>query len=162
MMLWSLGLVLLPHRLLAQLRGQPAAPDLHAAMVAYADVILPADQTPSASQLGSHRQILERAARDQRFRSILEHAVARLDTQCRLRFGRGFLQASAMQRHALVEEIAARPLDDLHGWFFHATRAELFQHYYAHPASWSGLGIDAPPQPVGYPDAMDPPQGSKA
>ncbi|MEM7524321.1 MAG: hypothetical protein AAF360_11295, partial [Pseudomonadota bacterium] len=61
------------------------------------------------------------------------------------------------QREALVGLIADLPETDLLGWFFIATRAELFLDYYGRAAAWPGLGFDGPPQHDGFPDAASPP-----
>ncbi|MBY8974320.1 gluconate 2-dehydrogenase subunit 3 family protein [Rhodobacteraceae bacterium NNCM2] len=130
--------------------------DLETRLISYADTILPADETPSASQLGSHARILARAEGDERFRQILVFGLDTLDEICRRSSGRPMTDTSDEYRHLAVAEISRRPPSDLVGWFFAATRAELFFDYYARPESWPGLGIDAPPQPVGYPDHAAP------
>uniref|UniRef100_UPI003F695613 hypothetical protein n=1 Tax=Methylophaga sp. TaxID=2024840 RepID=UPI003F695613 len=41
--------------------------------------------------------------------------------------------------------------------FFERIKSDAFIFYYANPASWYGLGLSSPPQPVGYPNHDQPP-----
>ena len=119
----------------------------------FADVILPRAITPSASDLGSHRRILRRAGTDPRFASIVTAALDLMDRVSQQSHGRDFVSASPATQVAIVTGMSEAPEDTLPGWFFRAARAELFMDYYARPESWTGLGIEGPPQPVGHLDA---------
>ncbi|MEL6598753.1 MAG: gluconate 2-dehydrogenase subunit 3 family protein [Pseudomonadota bacterium] len=132
---------------------------LETRLIAFSDVILPRDDTPSASDLGSHRRILSRAADDERFAGIVEAALDLLDRVSDQRHGKPFVALGDEARHDIIAEMAEAPEDTLPGWFFRAARAELFMDYYARPESWAGLGLEDPPQPAGYLDASEAPEG---
>ena len=41
---------------------------------------------------------------------------------------------------------------------FALLRREVMRLYYSQPPAWPSLGLDGPPQPIGFPDYTDPPQ----
>jgi len=129
---------------------------IYTLLLAYTDTIIPRDEKLGAVDLGAHERIASRMRSDQGFLTIVEASLKSLDKRAKVRFGAPFDRLDQQRRELIVGEIARRPIEDMLGWFFNATRAEIFMAYYARPESWSGLGINRPPQPYGYPDAQHP------
>lgn len=48
----------------------------------------------------------------------------------------------------------AMPWESPAGLFFGVMRNTVMAAYYAEPASWRGLALDRPPQPLGFLDAV--------
>jgi hypothetical protein len=140
------------------LDGRDTAATTTATLRAYLDTLIPGDETPSASQVGVVEKLLARAAADAEFGRLLDAGCLRLDQLARHRGAEDFAALSEADREAIVGQAADGDagLDLI--VFFGETRAEAFQHYYAHPASWVGLDYPGPPQPAGFLDHADPPR----
>lgn len=138
-------------------RPEPAA-SLSATLRVYLDVLIPADETPAASQLGVDRDLLDRGRTDAGYQQLLERGVAWLDRQARESFGKDFVSLEESARVSVVTRAAEAGMDTLEGLFFAATRDDAFRSYYARPEGWHGLvGYHGPPQPLGYMDQHRPP-----
>ena len=124
---------------------------------AFLDTLLPADESPSASELGVHRHIIA-AARSSRSRHLLRAGCAWLDREARQRGAADFASIDQSARDAIVARAAAAPRRSLPRIFFDAVRANAFKLYYADARSWVGLGYEGPPQPAGFPDHAAPPR----
>lgn len=120
------------------------------------DVLIPSDETPGALQLGVAKKILHKASQDTQYRRLIREGCAWLDSKARSRGGAGYLSLHEGNREKVMEELAGSPAGSLPGIFFGQLRSDAFFHYYAHPASWKGLGYKGPPQPDGYPDYTEP------
>ena len=117
---------------------------------AFCDTLVPADElTPAASALGVPATIL---------RDLRGHALAErlLDAGCVWldEATGGFAGADERARVAACERMQAMPWDSPAGRFFHLMRNSVMAEYYAQPASWRGLALDRPPQPLGFFDAV--------
>ena len=130
------------------------------ALVPYLDTPIPADSTPSASQLGADQVIIAVARRQERIARLLGRGCAWLDQQAAERGVTDFAALPQSERDAVVALAEASPAGSLPRAFFAFTQQEVFSHYYAQPESWRGLGFAGPPQPVGFPDFAEPPQAS--
>ena len=138
-------------------RQQPAVA-MEATLQAWLDILIPADEAPSASQLGVDRALLEKAESDAEYREVLVRGVAWLDRQARGRGGSDFLSLDEADSLAITSRAASAGTDTLEGIFFTITRADATLEYYARPEGWSGLpGYHGPPQPLGYMDHHRPP-----
>ena len=118
----------------------------------FVDALLPADEfTPAASALGVHTLILNDADRDPALRLLIQEG-------CR------WLEQSVGTLAALNPDQMLRLLNAMNDadWdsgprnFFYHIRDRAVMHYYADPRAWVGLAIQRPPQPLGYPDAINP------
>ena len=117
---------------------------------AFCDTLVPADElTPAASTLGVAAAIL---------RDLRGHALAErlLDAGCAWLDDAtgGFADAGETARVAACTRMQAMPWDSPAGRFFHLMRNSVMAEYYAQPASWRGLALDRPPQPLGFFDAV--------
>jgi hypothetical protein len=130
------------------------------ALAPYLDTLIPADSTPSASQLGTDQAIIDLARRRDRSARLLGLGCAWLDQQASKRGAEDFAALPQAERNAIVALAEGSPRYSLPKTFFAFTQQQAFSHYYAQPAAWQGLGFDGPPQPVGFPDFAKPPKSA--
>ena len=124
----------------------------------YLDTLIPADVTPSASQLGVPQQVAGKAREIPAYLKLLRDGSRWLDYEARRLGARDFGALSPEQRVAVVSGAASSPARSLPKVFFNNTRDDAMFFYYANPASWVTTGFDGPPQPSGYLDHSAPPK----
>jgi hypothetical protein len=118
---------------------------------AFCDTIVPADDlTPSASALGVPATILDDLRGNALGERLLGAGCAWLDAQC----GGDFAAATEAARVAAAERMSAMPWESPAGRFFAVMRNTVMADYYSQPASWRGLALDRPPQPLGFFEAV--------
>ena len=132
------------------------APRELSALGPFLDTLIPADTTPSATQLGIHTRLLASAAAGADA-ELLATGCGWLDAQARFLGKSGFAALGETEREAIVARAAAAPPGALPNVFFQRVRSDSMRHYYSMPASWAGLGFDGPPQPRGFPGHDRPP-----
>lgn len=125
---------------------------------AYLDTLIPPDESPGGGELGVAEKILAKAAKNSRYRRLIEAGSDWLDGEARKHGAERFADLSAAQREGVVTLAAAGKAGIQPLVFFHETRDDAFFHYYAHPRSWSALGYAGPPQPRGFMDYADAPK----
>jgi len=141
-----------PRRALALARGDASADPL-AAFGPWLDTLIPADETPGATELGIREAIVEQARGQAGAVAFLQSACGWLDGEARKRGAAGFAALDDDAREAIAADAAAAPKDTLPRLLFdNSWRLGTF-HYYARPESWASLGFAGPPQPAGFPDA---------
>ena len=133
-------------------------PNPLAALAPYLDTLLPADTTPSASQLEVDKAIEAVAKRQPPLAQLLTLGCAWLDNQARQQGRENFASLHESSREQLVAQAEASPPGGLPATFFQVTLALAYRHYYARRESWIGLGFAGPPQPFGFPDHTQAPQ----
>jgi hypothetical protein len=126
-------------------------PASDATLGAWLDTLIPADETPSATQLGVDRMMLAAERNDPDYRIVLEFGRKWLDAQARARGAVDFAALDEAGREA-VATLAAGAGDAPEYYFYLSTREEAFAFYYARPGSWQGMGYRGPPQPLGHMD----------
>lgn len=126
---------------------------------AFVDTLIPADSTPSATQLGLDRALARHAETIENYTRLLELGCDWLDTTATTLHGTSFDRLKPPQREAIVTLAESSPENSIPRIFFERIRFDLMGLYYASPASWAGLGISAPPQPAGHPDFAQAPRG---
>lgn len=126
------------------------------ALPAFLDTLIPQDATPSASQLGLHQTLIRHAQGIENYTRLLELGCQWLEAQSQMQSQAKFDALQPLQQEAIVVMAEASPKDSIPKMFFDRVLSDLMGFYYAQPASWSGLGIDSPPQPKGYPDYVKP------
>lgn len=138
--------------------GKPALSSLPA----FLDTLIPADETPSASALALDDKLYRHAMTIRNYVALLELGCQWLDAQAGALGKNRFHMLDERGRERIVALAESSPVGSIPRQLFDHVRSDLFGFYYAHPASWIGLGLDAPPQPRGYPDYVQPPKRTKA
>jgi hypothetical protein len=126
----------------------PSATHLEATLAAYLDTLLPRDEvSPSASDLGLHRQILAES-RSSRLQSRLIRAGCHwLDQAAE----GSFTAATPEVRVVIVSWMSTSAWDQIPRRFYEILRQRVIELYYARTDTLGGLPIRQPPQPDGYP-----------
>ncbi|MDZ7734864.1 MAG: gluconate 2-dehydrogenase subunit 3 family protein [Gammaproteobacteria bacterium] len=152
--LLSLGLLL---RYPSAVFAGPGLQDHEKTLAAFLDTLMPADETPAASELRIDQTLLQKSDGDERYRRLLRNGCLWLERTARRKYQSDFTALTGRQRVRIVELMEQARPRTIARVFFHRVRTDLFEHYYSHPESWKGLDIDRPPQPKGYPDYDQPP-----
>ena len=134
----------------------PAAPRIRPSQAqtlrVFVDALLPADEfTPAASALDVHTLILNDADKDPALRLLIQEG-------CRW-LGQSVGALAALDPDQMLRLLNAMNEADWDSGprnFFYHFRDRAVMHYYADPRAWVGLAIQRPPQPLGYPDAIQP------
>lgn len=134
--------------------GQPLK-----SFAAFADTLIPEDESPSASALGLDRELIRHAEGVENYTRLLLLGCWWLDEQAATFMQSDFDALTSERREVVVTTAEVSPPGSIPRMFFERVRQDLFGFYYAHPASWKSLGLEAPPQPAGNPDYMKHPQG---
>jgi hypothetical protein len=121
-------------------------------LAAYLDTLIPADETPSATQLGVSEKILSRAATDSDYLRLIKRGCDWLDAQAKQSGAAHFAALSEDQRERVINLAAEGEGGPWIEMFFDQTLADAFSHYYADPRSWRALDYAGPPQPRGFAD----------
>ena len=145
-------------------RAEPTQPARFAVSTlrAYVDVLIPADETPSGTELAVDKRLLAVAGRQHDYGRLLEMGLDWLNIRARERFGSNFSDLNESGREAIVGEAATARYDTVQRVFFERTRADAFFHYYGRPESWHGISYyRGPSQPLGYMDYAKPPRAKR-
>lgn len=124
----------------------------------YLDILIPRDETGSATDLGIHRRLVNQARRDRQRMRLLRGGCKWLDFEARARGAGGFTGLDPAAQEAIVARAAGARDGSLPRAFFDTTRDAAVRAYYAEPAVWGALGYRGPPQPAGYMDHAGPPR----
>lgn len=117
-------------------------------LAAFLDTLLPRDAlSASATGLGVDEGLWAYAREDGQFGQLLALGCTWLDqTQ-----GPLFHALAEAQQIAIVRWMADSDWQQIPRRFYELTRQLAVEIYYSHPASWGGLALQRPPQPIGYP-----------
>jgi hypothetical protein len=130
------------------------------ALSPFVDTLIPEDTTPSASQLGVDRALIDMARTDSNIAVLLVAGCEWLDKAAQDLGKKEFTELDQAARDEVVRVAEDSPRRNLSRMFFDTIRHHAFRHYYAQPASWQGLGYSGPPQPRGFPDHVAPPKSA--
>lgn len=128
----------------------PATTPEFQTLAAYLDTLIPADETPSATQLRITERLVAQAETDSGYQRLITKGCAWLDAQARQQGAAHFAALGEAQRERVINLAASGEAGLLAVMFFDRTRADAFSHYYAHPQSWRALDYAGPPQPQGF------------
>lgn len=156
----SLGLQSVPLLLMGPaLSAEPARLSLqHATLLALIDTLIPADETPSASQLGLDRQLMHHAQSIENYMALLALGCQWLDARAEASHGILFRELTEPHRAAIVALAETSQPDSIPRQFFNHVRTDLFNFYYSHPDILPSLGLQGAPQPFGYIDYVHAPK----
>ena len=140
-----------------RLLARPSLRDFRTTLVAFLDTLMPADDTPAASDLGVPDKLMSLADSDRRYERLLLNGCLWLDNMALKRHDYEFHALDEWQRVAIVERLETSQAPRFARVFMRRVLADLYEFYYSQPRSWPGLGIERPPQPLGYRDYAKPP-----
>jgi len=126
-----------------------SAPSLleRATFAAFLDVLLPRDAlSGSATDLQVDVQLWELSNSEARYRRLIELGCQWLN----MTGGPPFTKLAAEQQIAVVEWMSHSDWNEVPRRFYELVRQTAVEVYYSNPASWQGLPVDRPPQPLGY------------
>lgn len=140
-----------------RLFAAPSIQDFESTLAAFLDTLMPADEAPSATELNVDHMLLQKAGGDARYTRLLLNGCLWLENTALREFQSPFAELDESQRARIVAAMEQASSRSLANVFFANVQKDLFELYYSQPASWQGLGIDRPPQPMGYLDYQKPP-----
>lgn len=116
-------------------------------------VLVPADVTPSAADLGVHHQLATLSNTVPNYARMLTEGSHWLEAVSLQKFGQQYGNLHTRSQSLLVKHAFDAPAQTLPSVFINRIRDDTMTFYYQNSAAWDGLGIDGPIQPEGYPDA---------
>lgn len=123
------------------------SPSERATFAAFLDVLLPRDAlSGSATDLRVDEQLWMLAHSDARFHRLIELGCQWLN----MTGGPPFTDLAAEQQIAIVEWMSNSDWDQVPRRFYELVRQTAVEVYYSNPATWRGMSIEHPPQPLGY------------
>ena len=156
---WTLGFILWVRDVLAApVGGTRRQAYSLTALPPFLDILIPRDETGSATDLGVDRTLIDRARGDRGFLRILRGGCKWLDFEARKHGGLGFADLESETQEGIVVQASQARRGTLPRVFFDAIREYGFRTYYADPASWPSLGYWGPPQPEGFMDHAEAPR----
>ncbi len=142
-------------------RPEPLSRPEQATLAAFLDVLIPADESPSATELNTHLKIFQRAENEVSYWLILRQGGRWLDKRAQEAGKPAFPALTPQQRGSIVAQ-ATNPLSDPSiRLFVQTVRDDAFRIYYADPRSWASLAYFGPPQPLGFLDYQEPPRKAR-
>lgn len=132
-------------------RRTSSAPETPAEMIltSFVDQLIPADaQSPAASSLRVDSRLMQQAQKDPLYGKFLRAGCRWMNRQA----GGDFVQLPEAIKQQLIGWMESAPANSFPNRFFARIRHDAMSYYYSQPESWRGMGIDHPPQPLGYPD----------
>jgi len=121
------------------------------------DMLVPADESPGAVQLGIHLDIEASVRSHQEYQNLLVSGFAWLDQEAENRFQRRFGELPGEGRELLLTAAEKSPRRTAQYRLFTVLRADVMRRYYTHPDAWPSLAYKGPPQPLGFTDYTKPP-----
>lgn len=124
---------------------------------AVADLIVPRDTSPSASDIGVHHRLLAQARTIPNYPRLLSEGLGWMEQQARSIHGAPFPQLPVDAQEQILSAAFEAPHQTLPRVFAERIRADVLSAYYRDARGWAGTGFEQPIQPMGYPDFQDPP-----
>jgi hypothetical protein len=141
-----------------RLRAQDSAENPPAAFGPLLDTLIPRDESPSATELGVDRALLEEFEEQSVLREFTRLGCDWLEREANRVGAVSFAELPEEQRISVVAALESAPANSLQYRFFHRIRYRAFFHYYGQPETWKSLAYDGPPQPNGFPSFRQPPR----
>jgi hypothetical protein len=153
----SLGVMFTSRGILAEKTKQSSGINPLRALSPFVDTLIPEDTTPSATQLGVDKALVDQANIDPNLAILLNSGCNWLNRVAQELGLDEFAELDQAGRENVVRLAELSPLRSIQSLFFNTIRTHTFRHYYAQPASWNGLGFSGPPQHRGFPNHAAPP-----
>ncbi|MZR14261.1 gluconate 2-dehydrogenase subunit 3 family protein [Maritimibacter sp. DP07] len=144
----NIGMLLAPIWIGVTSRPSTADARTNDTLRAMVETIVPADETPSAADIGIHQQIQAMALDIQNYELMIAEGTAWLDRAA----NGSFANLALPDRNRVLEAAFSQPPQSLPQVFATRIRNDTLTLYYRDRRAWPGLGIASPIQPDGYPD----------
>ena len=122
------------------------------------DTFVPRDRTPSASDLRIHYRLLELASGISNYPELLDQGMVWINNISKRLHSGVFRDLSPKLRDEVLRLAFSQPAGTLPQVFVSRTRNDTMALYYVDQRARTGLGLDGPIQPGGYPDHDKPPE----
>lgn len=107
------------------------------------DLLIPADDSPSASQLNIHQDLLN----NHKYLKLTKKSLNSINSMSRVLHNKTFEQLTTEQSNQTIQVL----FDDASkGPLFSYFYQQCLELYYAKPESWQQSPITTPPQPLGF------------
>ncbi|WP_439103952.1 gluconate 2-dehydrogenase subunit 3 family protein [Celeribacter marinus] len=116
------------------------------------DVIVPKDETPSASELNVHTYLVTLGDQIDNYALLLREGSAWLEASSQKKFNKAFVTTTASEADQVLRLAMRYPELHLPRVFAARMVQDVLKIYYAIPATWPSLGFDGPIQPAGFSD----------
>ncbi|WP_062269525.1 gluconate 2-dehydrogenase subunit 3 family protein [Endozoicomonas arenosclerae] len=121
------------------------------------DVLIPGDSTPGATDLKIEESLLDTASQIPRYPELIQQGTQWFNTTSLRSFYKPFPELAPNAQIRIVEAAFNQPEMTLPRVFIERIREDAMTLYYHNSASWTGMDINRPIQPLGYPDHEEPP-----
>lgn len=118
----------------------------------YIDLFIPADESPGALDLKLDASIINKARGNSEYAWLMRQGCAWLEQTAQSVFQAAFLGLPEDRQIILIERLSSQKRGSAGLKFFQTLREDLFSEFYARPESWTSLGFNGPPQPLGFTD----------
>lgn len=118
----------------------------------YIDLFIPADESPGALDLKVDASIINKARSNSKYAWLMRQGCAWLEQEAQSVFRVAFLGLPEDRQIILIERLSSQKRGSAGLRFFQTLREDLFGEFYARPESWTSLGFNGPPQPLGFMD----------
>lgn len=123
----------------------------------FLDILIPRDETGSATDFGVHRTLIDHARGTPGYMRLLRAGCKWLDFEARRMGATNYAALDAVSQEAVLVKATKASGGTLPRKFFEINRDFAFRAYYADPASWQSAGYRGPPQPDGFMDHSEAP-----
>lgn len=123
-----------------------------AALAAVLDTLIPDGRFPGARRTGVLEPLLAECAATRQTQRALIEGVELIDAKARRRGAASFAVLAESERAAVLGECASAEIGSLPWFFFRTLRDRAMHLHYTHPLARAAVGLDRPPQPLGYVD----------
>jgi hypothetical protein len=118
----------------------------------YIDLFIPADESPGALDLKVDASIINKARSNAEYAWLIRQGCTWLEHEAQSVFRGAFLGLPEDRQIILIEHLSSQKRGSAGLRFFQTLREDLFGEFYARPESWTSLGFNGPPQPLGFTD----------
>ncbi|KKB08611.1 hypothetical protein VE26_00485 [Devosia chinhatensis] len=143
----------------AQDGASDAGSEMISTLKAFADVIVPADETPSAGDLNVHLLLIEQTRDRENYPALLAQGTAWLNQEAQRLGGTSFAGLDEADQLVIVRSAFTSEPQTLARVFADFLRQDILRLYYGQQAAWGPM-MSMPPQPLGYQDVHLPPKRS--
>ncbi len=135
-------------------------PAIRRTFIRFLDTLIPDENgSPGAETSGVADILATEAEGMPRILEFIDEGCRWLDAEAQETGALSFAELDAENRETIVRRASLAEPTLLQRQFFDVVLEVALSAYYATPAGWQVIGYDGPPQPFGFPDYAEPPEG---